>query len=150
MLAVKLSGEQRSPDPGRWLGSRHLSVLPRQVPLVEFLRGMVLQSPAHAERFHVVYLDGQRSYLGDAPLGQGSVGALSLRMRSVFSRALSLGASSLVVAHNHPSGLCRPSEKDIVATRRLNDIASALDIELVDHLIFTRTAVYSMRAGGDL
>ena len=61
-----------------------------------------------------------------------------------------MGARGLIVAHNHPSGDCRPSRSDILATHRLKEVAIALDIELIDHLILTENAVYSMRAGGDL
>ena len=69
-------------------------------------------------------------------------------MRDVFSQALSLGASAIILAHNHPSGNCRPSAQDILATRKFGEIANALDIALLDHLILTDTSVYSMRAGG--
>ena len=73
-----------------------------------------------------------------------------MRMRELFGKALSMDAHSMIVAHNHPSGRCKPSPYDITATRRLKDIARALDIELLDHLIITQQSVYSMRAGGDL
>jgi DNA repair protein RadC len=69
-------------------------------------------------------------------------------MRDVFAEALRLGASGMILAHNHPSGECRPSDNDIAATRRLAEVALALDVALIDHLIFTHEAVYSMRAGG--
>nr|WP_255574031.1 JAB domain-containing protein [Erythrobacter sp. SCSIO 43205] len=108
---------------------------------------MVITRPFETERFHVVFVDERRSHLGDAPMGSGGANCLSLRMRELFTKALSLRAHGIVVAHNHPSGLCRPSRSDIVSTRRLEQVASALDIELLDHLIFTQGAVYSMRAG---
>lgn len=122
----------------------------RQRAIVEFLRAMVLARPAHIERFHAIFLDERRSILGDAPLGQGGSGSLTVRMREIFGRALALHASAIIIAHNHPSGSCQPSDYDRVSTRRLRDIAEALDIELLDHLIFTCDAVYSMRAGGNL
>jgi DNA repair protein RadC len=118
--------------------------------IIDFLRAMVVTHPLSAERFHVLFLDDVRGYLGDAPMGIGAAGALSVRMRELFARALSLSASGIIVAHNHPSGDCRPSEFDIRATQRLKSVAEALDIELLDHLIFTQDAVYSMRAGGNL
>ena len=118
--------------------------------MIVYLRSVVLSHPTYAERFHAIFFDTERRYIADASLGQGDVGQLTLRMRDLFGRALSAGASAIIVAHNHPSGLCRPSQNDIIATRRLAAIGAALDIELVDHLIFTRDSVYSMRAGGDL
>jgi DNA repair protein RadC len=115
--------------------------------IIDFLRAMVITQPFETERLHVLFVDQRRSYLGDSPMGSGGTSSLSLRMREVFTKALSLRAHGIVVAHNHPSGLCRPSRSDIVSTRRLEQVAKALDIELLDHLIFTHGAVYSMRAG---
>ena len=117
---------------------------------IEYLRSVVLSSPERGERFHAIFVDSRRAYLGDEAMGHGAASALTLRMRDFFSRALSVGARAIIIAHNHPSGDCRPSKLDIDATLRLSAIASALDIELLDHLIFTHNAVYSMRAGGNL
>lgn len=116
--------------------------------LVSYLGKVVLAPGGRHERGHVIFVDGCRAFLGDSGIGIGSLGALSLRMREVFGEALRLGARGMILAHNHPSGDCRPSGSDIAATRRLAEIGRALDIELIDHLIFTTDAVYSMRAGG--
>ncbi|MDJ0979226.1 MAG: JAB domain-containing protein [Erythrobacter sp.] len=118
--------------------------------LIERLRRAVLAPPAASERFHVAFLDRGHAYLGGATFGTGRSGGLSLRLRDLFVRALSVDARSLILAHNHPSGDCRPSVRDRTATQRLGQIAQALDIELVDHLIFTESAVYSMRGRGEL
>lgn len=114
---------------------------------IDFLRAMVVAPPFSIERFHVVFVDEFRGYLGDGPMGHGGPGGLSVRMRELFAKALSMSASGIVVAHNHPSGNCQPSRADVAATCRLEQVARALDIELLDHLIFTFDAVYSMRAG---
>ncbi|MEO0057302.1 MAG: hypothetical protein RIT17_752 [Pseudomonadota bacterium] len=116
--------------------------------LVAYLRAAVLPSAIRHERCHAVFVDPQRRFLGDTSVGLGNFSALSLRMRDVFAEALRLGASGMILAHNHPSGECRPSDNDIAATRRLAEVALALDVALIDHLIFTHKAVYSMRAGG--
>lgn len=120
------------------------------VGMVHYLRQIVLSDAFGAERFHAIFLDARRNYLADVSLGLGNSATLTLRMRELFARALAVGAEGLVVAHNHPSGDCRPSANDISATLRLKEIAGALDIELIDHLILTERSVYSMRAGGDL
>ena len=122
----------------------------RQRAMIDFLRKMVLEPADGRERFHAMFLDKARAHLDDVPLGNGGACSLSVRMRDVFSKALSLDASGIIIAHNHPSGMCRPSQRDIDATHRLNTVANALDIDLLDHLIFTHDAVYSMRAGGKL
>jgi DNA repair protein RadC len=119
-------------------------------PLVAYLRSVVLEPQDDRERGHALFVDARRCYLGDASIGVGCRFALCLRMREIFSEALRLDARGIILAHNHPSGECRPSHCDIASTRQLAEVSLALDIALVDHLIFTREAVYSMRAGGVL
>lgn len=114
---------------------------------IDFLRAMVVTEPHQIERFHALFVDGDRSHLGDAPMGLGEAHSLTLRMRELFARALSVRAAGILLAHNHPSGDCRPSRADILSTRKVEQVAKALDIELLDHLIFTKAAVFSMRAG---
>jgi len=116
--------------------------------MIAHLRSNLIAAQGRDERFHTIFLDRRNAYLGDAGFGTGCGPSLSLRMRELFGRALELRAAGIVVAHNHPSGDCRPSETDIAATRRLQAVGSALDIELLDHLVITRDAVFSMRAGG--
>lgn len=116
--------------------------------MIDYLRRSLIAQHCEDEKFHAIFLDRRNAYLGDAGFGTGCGPALSLRMRELFSRALELGTAGILVAHNHPSGICRPSETDIAATRRLHAVGAALDIELLDHLVITRDAVFSMRAGG--
>lgn len=120
----------------------------RAAAMIAYLRDLVLAPPFAHERGHAIFLDSRSAWLGDAPCGIGTMTALTLRMRSLLGEALRHDAAGLILAHSHPSGHCRPSGCDIAATRRLAEVAAALDIALVDHLIFTTDAVYSMRAGG--
>ncbi len=120
----------------------------RAAAMIAYLRGIVLAPPAQCERGHAIFLDDASAWLGDAPCGVGTISALTLSMRKLLGEALRHDAAGIILAHSHPSGHCRPSGRDITATRRLVEVARALDIALVDHLIFTEDAVYSMRAGG--
>ena len=122
----------------------------RQRAIIEYLRSMVVGQEDRGERFHSVFLDHRHGYVGDIALGQGGTGSLTLRMRDLFAQALAVRANAVIIAHNHPSGHCRPSQFDIDSTLRLKEVGLALDIELLDHLIFTQDAAYSMRAGGIL
>ena len=105
---------------------------------------------ASEERLHIVYCDAEQRYLHDETLIIGNEHQLILKTRLLVSRALTLGAGSLVMAHNHLSGRCHPSPQDIRATRRLQELGEALELTLIDHLIFTRTRVFSMAAAGML
>lgn len=105
---------------------------------------------AAEERLHVVYCDHEERYLHDETLTIGSEHQLVLKARPLVYRALTIGAGSLVLAHNHLSGKCHPSPQDIRATRRLQELGEALELTLIDHLIFTRTRFFSMAAAGML
>lgn len=115
--------------------------------MIAYLRGVVLAPPARHERGHAIFVDSQSGWLGDAPFGMGDMNTLRLRMRTLFGEALRLDAAGMILAHSHPSGACRPSVCDIAATRRLVDVGKALEIAVIDHLIVTADALYSMRAG---
>ena len=116
--------------------------------MIAYLREVVLAPPAHRERGHAIFVDARSAWIGDAPCGIGTMSALTLRMRALLGEALRHDAAGIILAHSHPSGHCRPSGCDIAATRRLAEVALALDIAMIDHLIITTDAVYSMRAGG--
>ena len=116
--------------------------------MLDYLRQVVLAPPIARERGHAVFVDSKGCWRGDASCGEGTLSALSVRMRGLLREALRHDAAGIILAHSHPSGHCRPSRCDIAATRRLDDVARALDIVVIDHLIMTTDAIYSMRAGG--
>jgi DNA repair protein RadC len=118
------------------------------VGMIDYLRSAVLGDDGSQERCQVIYLDKRRFYLGDTALGRGGKASVSLHMRDVLGEGLRLGANGMVLAHNHPSGDCRPSRRDIAATQRMTMIGSMVQIELIDHLIITQSSVFSMRAAG--
>lgn len=120
----------------------------RTSAVIGYLRSVVLTQPVRCERGHAVFLDAHSAWLGDGPFGIGTMSTLRVSIRSLLGEALRLDAAGLILAHSHPSGHCRPSQGDIVATRRLAKVAGAMDLALIDHLIFTTHSVFSMRAGG--
>ena len=118
--------------------------------MITRLRDLLLSPPTHVERFYVVFWDSGRRVSGMTPLGQGSEAVLTVCIRDLFHHALKAEASAILMAHNHPSGDCRPSKNDLESTERIARIARYLDIELIDHLIFSQTGMYSMRKRGEL
>ena len=100
------------------------------------------------EVLHAIFADASQRYIADEPVVVGSSTRVESRARPLIERAMALGATGLLLAHNHPSGRCRPSAEDVAATRSLAQIAEALELSLIDHLIVTRTRVFSMRLGG--
>jgi DNA repair protein RadC len=71
-----------------------------------------------------------------------------LHPRAILRRALEVGATALVIVHNHPSGNPTPSIADCEATRRLVAAATNLDIRIHDHLVVARGGMVSFRAAG--
>lgn len=136
------------PDGLSRVGEQSASSEQRAASMIAYLRSVVLAPTAGHERGHAIFVDANRGWLGDAPCGIGSATTVTLRMRELLGEALRHDAAGIILAHSHPSGHCRPSRCDVATTRRLAEVAQALDIALVDHLIFTADAVYSMRAGG--
>jgi DNA repair protein RadC len=116
--------------------------------LLAYLRATFAK--ASHEELRVIYCDHARHYLFDEVCSSGNVNLLVARFRPMFERALALGAGSLLLAHNHLSGDCRPSAADIRSTRILRDIGTALEVELIDHLIFAERHYFSMACGGCL
>lgn len=114
--------------------------------LHEYLVGLFQGLPV--ERMHVIFLDSTLHYLADECLSAGSGSQVAGCLRTLVGRAFDLGASNVVLVHNHPSGLAKPSDADIQETRRLSRSLAELDLRLVDHLIVGGTTIHSMRGAG--
>ena len=67
----------------------------------------------------------------------GTLNASLVHPREVFKPAIECLAASIIVAHNHPSGGCEPSEADVMLTGRLSDAGKLLGVEVVDHVLVT-------------
>ena len=97
------------------------------------------------ETFMVLFLDTHYRLLSAEVLFMGSVDGAPVYTRVVASRALAHQASSVVVAHNHPSGVLTPSHSDIAVTQKVSKALMLLDIRLLDHLIVAEGRCVSLR-----
>ena len=100
------------------------------------------------EEFKVLMLNRCNQILGVYPLSKGGVSATVVDAKLVFSVALKCNASSIIIAHNHPSGNLKPSEVDKALTQKLKKAGEYLDIVLLDHLIITKDDFYSFSDNG--
>ena len=100
------------------------------------------------ETVFLLCLDAKCKVLCCREIGEGSVNAASISVRKVVETALSTGATSVVLAHNHPSGLASPSDDDISTTRYLFQVLRGLGIVLYDHVILADDDMVSMRDSG--
>jgi len=94
-------------------------------------------SMAHnkTEQFRLLFLDRKNVLIADEVQQQGTVDHTPVYPREVVKRALELGASSLIMVHNHPSGDPTPSRADIEMTKEVAAAAKALGISLHDHIV---------------
>ena len=102
------------------------------------------------EEFHVLFLDKQNRIIADEVMGRGTVDHTPVYAREVIKRALTLSATALIIAHNHPSGDPSPSKADIDMTYKLRDLAQQFNIALHDHLVVARGEVLSFKSQGIL
>lgn len=99
------------------------------------------------EVFEAAYLDSGWRLLpnGIERLQEGTINQTAVYPRQVMAAALRRSAFAIVVAHNHPNGICQPSDHDFRLTDALADAAKPLGIKLLDHLIIAGGRVYSFR-----
>jgi DNA repair protein RadC len=114
--------------------------------LIDYLFADMAHLPA--ERLRVLFLNAKNRLLRDEMVCDGSVNEAPIYPREIMRRALEVGATALILAHNHPSGDSQPSEGDIAATRRVAEAARALDISIHDHVILARSGWSSLRTLG--
>ena len=88
-----------------------------------------------SETVFLLCLDAKCKVLCCKEVGQGSVNSASISVRKVVETALAANATTVVLAHNHPSGVALPSEEDILTTRRIAAALSAVEIHLADHVV---------------
>lgn len=95
------------------------------------------------EEFWIIYLNHSNKVIQKNQLSKGGITGTLVDVRLVLKHALELGATGLILAHNHPSGTLRPSEADKRITEKLKTAAKVLDITVLDHLIITEKAYFS-------
>jgi len=100
------------------------------------------------EEFKIMMLDNDASVLGVSTICTGAINQCLPDRRLIFATALKARATSIIVAHNHPSASLKASEADIKLTNVLVDIGKILNIKVHDHLIVTKERYYSFADEG--
>ena len=99
----------------------------------DYLR-LLLAGRAH-EVFVVVFLDAQNRVIETVELFRGTLTQTSVYPREVVIEALARNAASVILCHNHPSGLAEPSRADEALTQTLKSVLAVVDVRVLDHLI---------------
>lgn len=102
------------------------------------------------EEFWIIYLNNSNRILQKLQLSKGGMTGTLVDVRLAFKYALEVGATSLILAHNHPSGTLQPSAADKQLTQKIKTAGESLDIKVLDHLIVTQKAYFSFANEGIL
>lgn len=126
-----------------------------------FRRGYIIESPNSAadyltmqlalrdrEIFCALFLDTRHRVLAFEVLFQGTIDSSVVHPREVVKRALLLNAAAVILAHNHPSGVCEPSQADQAITRRIVDALALVDVRVLDHMVVGANEARSMAQMG--
>ncbi|MCB5424245.1 DNA repair protein RadC [Altererythrobacter sp. CC-YST694] len=125
---------------------REQPVLGSWQALIDYLR--IDMAHLTVERVRVLYLNTQNMLILDEHVGDGSIDEAAIHPREVIRRALDLGATALILVHNHPSGSPEPSRADIQITNRIAEAGRLLGIVVHDHVIIGREGHVSLKAKG--
>ena len=116
-------------------GSRKPIVIRTASQVFEYLRDM---RDLPKEHLRGLYLDNHYQLIHDELISIGTLTSNVIHPREVFRPALEYAAAALILAHNHPSGIAKPSEADLAITRQIIDAGRVLGISVLDHVIIAK------------
>ena len=113
----------------------------------EDARAFLVDFMKEFDREHVIalLLDRAKQVQSVYEIAVGTLNGALVHPREVFKAAILSNASSIILAHNHPSGKTEPSTEDILLTKRIQEAGETLGIPLMDHLIIGRNSCYSFQ-----
>lgn len=100
------------------------------------------------EEFWILYLNNANKIIEQFQISKGGITGTLVDVRITLRKAIEVGAVSLILAHNHPSGNLNPSEADKQLTKKLKTAAESLDIKILDHIIVTEKSYFSFADEG--
>lgn len=134
------------------LGSRAVGSFNDSLPILDSVKATVAQLAdlrgKQKEYFMALYLNARKQFIHKETISIGSITETLVHPREVFEPALRHLASSIILAHNHPSKNMEVSEADIKLTEKLIQSGAILDIEVLDHIIITNDGYISFKEKG--
>ena len=100
------------------------------------------------EEFWVIYLSRNNNVIKTECISKGGVSGTVVDIRLILKPAIECLASSIILAHNHPSGNLKPSQEDMTITKKVKEAAKLLDMVIQDHLIFGDQTYFSFADEG--
>jgi len=131
------------------LVKRALEVGEETLPKIESVKDVIAQfsylREKTREHLAALYLNARNEMVFKKHIFVGTLDANIAHPREIFEHALINHASSVILVHNHPSGDPDPSKADLEITKRIQEAGKILGIDVLDHLIITKTKVFSFR-----
>ena len=140
IAAMELGRRRRSED------ALELKKVTSSKVIFEIMQPIIGELPH--EEFWIIYLNNSNKVISKSQLSKGGITGTLVDVRIVFKTALEMGATALILCHNHPSGTLVPSEADKQITRKLKLAGESLEIKVLDHLIVTEASYYSFADEG--
>lgn len=132
-------------------GKRVLGKVKTSKDVADFVRSQYARGSIDTQEFfNVLFLNKSNSIAGYYQHSKGGVSGTVVDSKLIFSIALKSLSTGIILSHNHPSGNTRPSRSDISITKRINKAAQFLEINLLDHVIITKSSYFSFADEGML
>lgn len=140
IAAMELGRRRRSED------ALELKKVTSSKVIFEIMQPIIGELPH--EEFWIIYLNNSNKVISKSQLSKGGITGTLVDVRIVFKTALEMGATALILCHNHPSGTLIPSDADKQITRKLKVAGESLEIKVLDHLIVTEASYFSFADEG--
>lgn len=131
------------------LVKRFLSIKEETIPVIRSSEDVIAQAvymrEKKREHLMAIYLNARNEMIYKKPLFIGTLNGSIVHPREIFLLAIEKNSSAVIIVHNHPSGHKEPSEDDIRITKRISEAGKIMGIELLDHVIITKTSYFSFR-----
>lgn len=131
------------------LVKRALKVQDESLPIVQSVKDVVMQvsylREKTREHLMAIYLNARNELLFRKHIFTGTLNANLVHPREIFAEALNQNAASVILVHNHPSGDAEPSQDDLEITKRIQEAGKIMGIDVLDHIIITKTKVFSFK-----
>ncbi len=114
--------------------------------VVTFLKNVM--DACDKEKMYAVFLNASNKVLDVKIISEGSIGRSAVYPGQIAKLSLILNARSVIVSHNHPGGVCKPSQNDIIATQAIQNALKTVEVVLLDHIIVTNSDYYSFKDNG--
>ncbi len=116
--------------------------------LLDYLKFSLLKRDI--EVFKVLFLNGQNELLKEEELFFGTIDRSAVYIRELIKKILAYNAKSVILVHNHPAGSLKPSQSDILLTKKIKEVFEGMEIRLLDHIIISEKGYFSFLEGGIL